>query len=82
MKANVIIADPPWGFTDGLKAMKSDVKRSAQSQYKTMTAGTVAALPVRSIVDLDGCLLALWVPSTMLQDGFDFPEIIYIRWKI
>ena len=51
--------------------MKSDTKRSATSQYRTMTPGSIAALPVQSIVDLAGCLLALWVPSTMLQDGLN-----------
>lgn len=69
MKYQVIIADPPWGFDDGLKKMKRKVKRSAASQYRTMTPKQVAALPVRSIVDPEGCMLALWVPGSMLEDG-------------
>lgn len=71
MKFDVIISDPPWGFDDGLKKMKRKVKRSAASHYKTMTAAQVAALPVRSIVNPAGCVLALWVPGSMLQDGLD-----------
>jgi len=71
MLAQLICADPPWGFSDGLKAMKDGVKRSAQSQYKTMSAGEVAGMPVPSIVDPAGCLLALWVPGSMLQAGLD-----------
>ena len=71
MKFGVISADPPWGFTDGLKKMKRKVKRSAASQYKTMTPKTVAALPVRDLVDPSGCVLALWVPGVLLQDGLD-----------
>lgn len=69
MKTQVIIADPPWGFDDGLKAMKRKVKRSAISQYRTMTPAQVALLPVKSIVDPAGCVLALWVPGSMLEDG-------------
>lgn len=69
MMAQVIIADPPWGFGDGLKKMKRKVKRSAESHYKTMTAAEVAGLPVPSIVDPTGCVLALWVPGSMLADG-------------
>lgn len=65
----VILADPPWGFDDGLKKMKRKVRRSAASQYRTMTAKQVAELPVRDICDPEGCLLALWVPGSMLEDG-------------
>lgn len=36
-----------------------------------MTAKQVAAMPVPEIVDPDGCVLALWVPGSMLQDGLD-----------
>lgn len=74
MKFDVIIADPPWGFNDGLKEMKRKVKRSAASHYRTMTATQVAALPVGSIVNPAGCVLALWVPGSMLQDGLDVME--------
>lgn len=71
MLTQLIVADPPWGFTDGLKAMKRPVKRSAASHYRTMTATAVANIPVRSIVDPEGCLLALWVPGSMIQDGLN-----------
>lgn len=71
MKVQVIVADPPWGFDDGLKKMKRKVKRSAAAHYSTMTAAQVAAMPVRSIVDPAGCVLALWVPGSMLQEGLD-----------
>ena len=71
MKFQVIVADPPWAFSDGLKKMRDGVRRSAASQYRTMTAAAVAALPVPSLVDPSGCLLALWVPGCMLQHGLD-----------
>jgi len=69
VKAQCIVADPPWGFSDGLKAMKRNVKRSAASHYNTMSASQVAALPVVDIVDPNGCIMALWVPGSMLEDG-------------
>ena len=65
----VICADPPWGFTDGLQKMKRPVRRAASSQYRTMTSKQVAAIPVPQLVDPQGCLLALWVPGSMLEDG-------------
>lgn len=71
MKFQVIVADPAWGFDDGLKQMKRPVKRSAASHYKTMTPDQVAALPVKELADPNGCLLALWVPGSMLQDGLN-----------
>lgn len=69
MKFQVIVADPAWGFDDGLKKMKRPVKRSAQSQYRVMTPQQVAAIPVADVADQMGCLLALWVPGSMLADG-------------
>lgn len=71
MKAQVIIADPAWGFNDGLKRMKRPVKRSAASQYCTMTPAQVAAIPVAALADPMGCLLALWVPGSMLVHGLE-----------
>lgn len=69
MRHQVLVADPPWGFGDGLAKMKRKVRRSAASQYRTMTPQQVAAMPVREIVDPDRCLLALWVPGVLLEDG-------------
>lgn len=69
MKYQVICADPPWHFNDGLTAMKDGVKRAAQSQYSTLTLKEIVELDVKSIADPRGCLLALWTPSTMLEDG-------------
>ena len=71
MEFGIITADPPWAFSDGLKKMSDGVARSAASQYRTMSAAAVAALPVRSLADNAGCVLALWVPGCMLQHGLD-----------
>lgn len=68
-KWQVIVADPPWHFNDGLAAMKTPVKRSAQSQYATLSLSEIKNLRVKELADPAGCLLALWVPSVMLEDG-------------
>jgi len=74
MKFNVIVADPPWGeWKDNLSM--SDVKRGAQANYNTMTIEDIKSIPVKSITSDDGALLALWVPSSMLQQGLDVMKV-------
>lgn len=69
-KFEVIVADPPWAFDDGLKKMKKNVKRSAASQYSTLNYRDIEALQVDRLTDPAGTVLALWVPSTLLEQGF------------
>lgn len=71
MKFNLICADPPWSFSDKLQKMKAPVKRGAQSQYQVLSSHQIARLDVPAIVDPDWCVLALWVPSTLLPQGFE-----------
>jgi mRNA (2'-O-methyladenosine-N6-)-methyltransferase len=68
-KFQVIVADPPWSFTDSLKM--SDVARGASSNYKVMTLADIKNLPIKDFADPKGSVLALWVPSSMLQAGLD-----------
>jgi N6-adenosine-specific RNA methylase IME4 len=68
-KFQTIVADPCWSFKDSLKM--SDVKRGASSNYPTMTISDIKQLPVKDIVDPSGAVLALWVPSSLLQEGLD-----------
>lgn len=65
----VITADPPWSFGDELKSMKRPVKRSAKSQYSLMSTSSIAELDVKSLANPSGCVLVLWVPSTLLEHG-------------
>lgn len=65
----VIVADPPWAFGDSLKM--SDVARGASTHYSVLANSQIAALDVASVADPNGCVLALWVPSSMLQVGMD-----------
>jgi N6-adenosine-specific RNA methylase IME4 len=69
MKFQVIVADPPWSFSDSLKM--DDVARGAKSNYNTMRLPDIVALPINKLISPKGSVLALWVPSSMLQDGLD-----------
>lgn len=73
-KFQMIVCDPPWAFGDTLKKMKKKTRRSAASQYNTMSVEEIERLDVRSLVDPSGCVLALWVPSTLLHDGLRVME--------
>lgn len=68
-KFQVIVADPPWSFQDSLKM--SDVARGALANYDTMTISDIKALPIKDFTSPDGAVLALWVPSSLLQEGLD-----------
>lgn len=62
----VIVADPPWSFDDRLTM--SDVKRGADANYDTLTMRDIEMLPIVTVA-ADACLLALWCPKSMLEDG-------------
>lgn len=64
-----IVADPPWSFLDELKM--SDVPRGAAANYSLMSNQDIMNLDIKSIADPEGCILALWVPSSLLQVGLD-----------
>ena len=68
-KFRVIVSDPPWSFSDSLKM--SDVKRGAEANYSTMNISDIKNLNVKELADPNGCVLALWVPSSLLQEGLD-----------
>jgi N6-adenosine-specific RNA methylase IME4 len=69
-KFQIIVADPPWGgFNDSLTM--SDVKRGAISNYPVMSNKDIMNIDIKSIADPNGCVLALWVPSSLLQIGMD-----------
>jgi N6-adenosine-specific RNA methylase IME4 len=67
-KFRVIISDPPWSFND--KLTMASTPRGAESHYTVLTLDDIKSLPVVDIVDNDA-VLALWVPSSLLQDGLD-----------
>lgn len=65
----VICCDPPYAFNDKLN--NSSTPRGAEANYTTMTNADIMALPVKQIADPDGCILALWCPSSLMQVGLD-----------
>lgn len=71
MKYSVMCVDPPWSFSDRLEKMKKPVKRSAVSQYSTMSMVELCSMDVKELADPQGCVLALWVPSALLCNGID-----------
>jgi N6-adenosine-specific RNA methylase IME4 len=69
MKCNVIVADPPWQFSD--KLTMSDVKRGAEANYRgVLDLTAICELPVKRVA-ADNALLALWCPSSMIADGLE-----------
>lgn len=73
MKFNLICIDPPWSFGDKLSRMKRTTKRSSQAQYHTLTTNEIKQIDVPAIAD-DWCVLAMWVPSSMLANGLDIMQ--------
>jgi N6-adenosine-specific RNA methylase IME4 len=69
----VICADPPWKFDDKLDRMKSNIKRGAEAQYSghVMSVNDIKKLDqfIKPLSNSSNAVLALWVPSSMLQDG-------------
>lgn len=65
---SVVVADPPWAFSD--KLSMADVKRGAEAHYNTLTIADLIKLPVEQWVK-DDAILALWCPSSLLVEGLD-----------
>ena len=68
MKFKIVVADPPYNFSDKLEM--SEVKRGAQANYDTLSVEDLKNLPVKDICEEDS-LLALWCPSSLLSSGLE-----------
>lgn len=79
MKFNVIVADPPYEFGDKLKM--SSVKRGAEANYNIMTTEELCNLPIKQIVDPNGCILCLWCPSSLIQNGLEVMDTYGFKLK-
>ena len=66
---NVICMDPPWNFAD--KLQMSDVARGAIANYNTLSIPDIKKLSIKNLASPDGAILALWTPSSLLQEGLD-----------
>jgi N6-adenosine-specific RNA methylase IME4 len=68
VKFNLLCVDCPWSFSD--KLAMSKIKRGAKANYSTMTNTAIKQLRIPELAEKDA-VLALWVPSTLLQVGLD-----------
>lgn len=66
-KFNIIVADPPWQFSDKLKM--SNVKRGASDNYNCMPIEDIYNLDLPSIDD--NAMLFLWRVASMQQEAID-----------
>lgn len=67
----VIVADPPWPFSDKLTMSKT--KRGAESQYGVLSVQDIKELKVTELA-ASNSVLALWCPSSLLREGLDTME--------
>lgn len=71
-KFQVICIDPPYRFSDSLSM--SEVPRGAEANYSTMSIEEIKSMQVKGIADPNGCVLVLWVPSSLLKEGIEIME--------
>lgn len=78
MKYNIIVADPPWRYSDKLK--QSRVKRGAGSHYAEMDNNAIVELDVQSIA-AKNAVLALWCTSSHIPCGIQAVEAWGFEYK-
>lgn len=80
-KFGVIVADPPWKFSDNLKYEKRDqTVRGVNFMYPTLNLTEIKKLPVNELA-AENALCALWVPSAFLKAGLDVLEAWGFEYK-
>lgn len=81
MKYKTIYADPPWMECGGGK-----IKRGADRHYPLMKTKDIAALPVRDLIDPEGCHLYIWTTNNFFPDALEvvkawgFEYVTTITW--
>lgn len=86
---SVILADPPWEFSDQGTRMSPahESDQRARAHYATLPTPEIQALPVASIA-ADNALLFLWIPGALVAQGvhvdvckaWGFPPKNIITW--
>jgi N6-adenosine-specific RNA methylase IME4 len=80
-KYGIIVADPPWRFSDNLKYEKRDsTVRGVNLMYPTLNLTEIKKLPVGELA-AENALCALWVPSAFLKAGLDVLEAWGFEYK-
>lgn len=69
MKYKMMVADPPYGFSD--KLTHSDVARGAEANYPVLSNKDIMDLPIPDVMDASGSIIALWVPSSLMNLGVE-----------
>lgn len=81
-KYKTIYLDPPWQESGGGK-----IKRGADRHYSLMKLKDIQALPIKDLVDEDGCHLYMWVTNNFLEKGLSllkewgFSYVTLITWN-
>ena len=79
MKYGVILADPPWSYSN------AGCRGAAANEYSTMTINDICAIPVADIAQ-DNCILLMWgtwplLPEAMrVIDAWGFKYVTGIPW--
>lgn len=68
MKYGLILADPPWQFSN--KKTGGSMKSGATNQYSCMTIDDLKLMDVQSI-SADDCILVMWWVGSMPQEAID-----------
>lgn len=71
--------DPPYSFMDRLRM--SNIKRGASANYQTLSNKDLLSLPIKDVVDPNGSILSLWVPSSLLPLGLDLMKAYGFEFK-
>ena len=81
-KYKTIYSDPPWYESGGGK-----IRRGADRHYQLMKTEDIINLPVKQLIDPEGCHLYLWATNNHLKDAFavmeawGFQYITMITWQ-
>ena len=80
-KYGVIVADPPWKFSDKLTFKnQGEVRRGADYKYPTLNLHEIKHLHVADLA-ADNSICALWVPAAFLKVGIDVLEAWGFEYK-
>lgn len=81
-KYKTIYIDPPWMERGGGK-----IKRGADRHYPLMKTKDIARLPIKRLMDEEGCHLYMWTTNNFMLDAFallkewGFEYITLITWN-
>lgn len=64
---NVLVADPPWQFRDGLPTTKANCGRGAAAHYQCLSLAQIKAFPLPTFAR--SAVLLLWRVSSMQEEA-------------